>query len=111
MPAGEQYELKFMSINIDGLSTAKLNDNDFLCFIDRYDIISIQETFMLTNDIPSNIFSSFMSPFFSPATKLDEMGRCSGGVIVLVKKTLIYIIICFVCLSVCVFVCLSVCAT
>ena len=78
-----------MSINIDGLSTAKLNDNDFLCFIDRYDIISIQETFMLTNDIPSNIFSSFMSPFFSPATKLDEMGRCSGGVIVLVKKTLI----------------------
>ena len=76
-----------MSLNVDGLST-KLHDQDLLNFIDKYDIVTLQETFMLNNDIPSNIFTPFMDPFFSPATKLSHQGRCSGGVVVLVKKKL-----------------------
>ena len=76
-----------MSLNIEGL-IGKLSDNELISFIDNFDIITLQETFMLKNDIPTDVFTPFMSPFFSPATKLSHQGRCSGGVIVLVKKAL-----------------------
>ena len=43
---------------------------------------------MLNNEIDANVFSDFMTPFFSPGFKLSKQGRCSGGVVVLVKKYL-----------------------
>ena len=43
---------------------------------------------MLNNEIDANVFSDFMTPFFSPGFKLSKQGRCSGGVVVLVKKSL-----------------------
>ena len=82
-----QLFLKLLSLNVDGI-TSKLADNDFLEFIERFDIISFQETFMEKNIIPNNLFTSFIKPLFSPAIKLSYQGRCSGGVIVLVKKYL-----------------------
>lgn len=45
---------------------------------------------MEENTIPTDTFPLF-DTFFSPAKKLSAHGRCSGGVIVLVKKTLSHI--------------------
>ena len=83
----ELFDLKLLSLNVDGI-TSKLSDYDFLEFIENFDIISLQETFMEKNIIPNDLFTSFIKPFFSPASKLSYQGRCSGGVIVLVKKYL-----------------------
>ena len=80
-------DIKFCSFNIGGL-VKKLEDSEFLNFIDKFDVISLQETFMPKNNIPHNSLSSFLPPFFSPAFKLSSHGRCSGGVIVLVKSYL-----------------------
>ena len=76
--------LLFCSFNVEGL-LKKIEDSSFLDFVNRYDVISLQETFMLQNTLPADIFSNFIA-FFSPAFKLSAHGRCSGGVIVLVKK-------------------------
>ena len=80
-------DLKFCTLNVGGLRK-KLDDTDFLQFLNDFDIVSLQETFMLNNDLLQDSFTDFMPPFFSPATKLSSQGRCSGGVIVLVKQNL-----------------------
>ena len=67
---------------------SKIDDFSFMNFIDLFDIVCFQETFMLENVLPSNAFLSFKN-YFSPAIKLTKRGRCSGGVIVLVKNKLI----------------------
>ena len=66
----------------------KLHDDEFIDFLSDFDVVSLQETFMINNDLPPNVFPSFMSPFFSPALKISSHGRGSGGVIVLVKQNL-----------------------
>ena len=43
---------------------------------------------MKKNTIPGHIFSSFKI-LFSPALKLSDHGRCSGGVVVLIKRSII----------------------
>ena len=43
---------------------------------------------MSTNEIPAYLFNSFCKPFFSKAFKLTTRGRCSGGVVVLIKHSL-----------------------
>ena len=80
-------DVKFYSFNIGGL-VKKLEDSELLNFIDKFDVINLQETFMSSNNIPTSSLSSFLPPFFSPAFRLSSHGRCSGGVIVLVKSYL-----------------------
>lgn len=43
---------------------------------------------MSTNEIPAYLFNSFCKPFFSQAFRLTTRGRCSGGVVVLIKHSL-----------------------
>ena len=75
-----------MCYNIDGLLN-KLDDLDFLCFINTLDFICLCETFVTSlEELPRNIFSNF-NIFFSPAIKLTGYGRPSGGVIVLIKSS------------------------
>ena len=85
---GCSLKFKCISYNIDGLAN-KLLDNSFLEFLEDFDIICLVETFMANNDLPKHLFSSFCKPaFFSKAFRLSTYGRCSGGVIVLIKQTL-----------------------
>ena len=79
--------MKCVCYNIDGLAS-KLLDNSFLNFLEKFDIICLVETFMCTNEIPAYLFNSFCKPFFSKAFKLSTHGRCSGGVVVLIKHSL-----------------------
>ena len=80
-------KFNFLTYNIDGL-LSKMCDSTFLNFVNDYDIVCLVETFMPENTLPQKIFPSF-KVFFTPAFKLSKQGRCSGGVIVLVKKTFV----------------------
>ena len=80
-------QLSIVCYNVDGLLN-KLNDTDFLKFIDSQDVICFCETFITTLDeLPKNIFSSFYK-YFAPAVQLRNGGRASGGVLVLCKSSL-----------------------
>ena len=81
-------KLSFCSFNIEGL-LKKLDDPSFLDFVNRFDVISLQETFMIEKVIPKDVFGNFSTHYFSPASKLSAHGRCSGGVVVFVKKFLV----------------------
>ena len=76
--------LKIMSYNIDGLLT-KLQDFDFINFIESYDVVCLLETYMCDNVLPKHMFKSFLPVFFYPANLSSGYGRNSGGIIVLVK--------------------------
>ena len=77
--------LNIVSYNVDGLFS-KLNDLDFLSFIEQFDCVCLLETFMIDNIIPNNIFRQFLPAFFYPAIASSSgQGRASGGIVVLVK--------------------------
>ena len=76
--------ISFLSYNIEGL-LQKLSNNDFTCFINSIDIVCLVETFL--NFDLKQVFNDF-ELFQAPARKLSWKGRCSGGVIVMVKKKL-----------------------
>ena len=76
--------LKIISYNVDGLFT-KLQDFDFINFLESYDIVCLLETYMCDNVIPNNMFKSFLPVYFYPANLSSGYGRNSGGIIVLVK--------------------------
>ena len=42
---GSSYFLKFLSYNLEGLSS-KINNNEFLSHINKYDFITLVETWM-----------------------------------------------------------------
>ena len=73
-----------LSQNIDGLFS-KISDLDFLNFVEKFDVVCFLETFMVENNLPKNVFTSFLPPFFYPAKRSIAQGRASGGIIVLVK--------------------------
>ena len=75
----ESY-LSIVCLNIEGL-LSKLNDVDFLRFIHTLDFLTKLEA------LPKNVFSSF-DMYFSPAIKLTEGGRPSGGTLVLIRSSL-----------------------
>ena len=79
-------KLNILSLNVDGL-LGKLQDNDFILFLNSFDIVCLQETFMTNDSLPPHMFSSF-TKFFAPAHKLSTQGRCSGGVMLLIKSSL-----------------------
>ena len=77
--------MKIVSYNIDGITT-KLYDNDFISFLHSYDIVCLVETFLLSIDsLPHDLFSTYHK-YIAPAHKLTGQGRCSGGVLVFIKK-------------------------
>ena len=79
--------LNITSFNVDGLMS-KVYDPCFLSFLKEFDIICLLETFVYDYDLlPVHIFSPF-TIYFCPALKLTRHGRCSGGVLILVKNTI-----------------------
>ena len=76
--------ISFLSYNICGLR-AKINDADFISYVNKFDFVCLLETFV--EDLKTNVFYNFIH-FVSPAVKLSRAGRRSGGVLLLIKKSL-----------------------
>ena len=64
---------------------SKINDADFISFVNKFDFVCLLETFV--DDLKTNVFYSCIH-FVSPAVKLSRAGRRSGGVLLLIKKSL-----------------------
>ena len=67
--------------NVHGLNEHKSEDEDFLSYVNRYDIVGFAETL---NDTPRNL-PSFPPPLIIKATKRKRRGRPSGGIAVYCK--------------------------
>ena len=80
----DENKLNIISFNVAGL-ISKLDDNDFVQFLENFDIVCLLETIMINNTIPKTMFNSFLPAFFYPATKSTGQGRNAGGIVVLVK--------------------------
>ena len=81
---GSSYFLKFLSYNVEGLPS-KINNNEFLSHINKYDFVTLVETWMPdgeTLNIPG--FYSFSKG----RPKHRKAKRFSAGISVLVKKSL-----------------------
>ena len=74
--------VSFLSYNIDGFAS-KTQDADFVHFVNKFDFVGLLETFV--SDVKTNVFSNYVM-YVTPAIKLSNIGRKSGGVIVMVKK-------------------------
>ena len=81
-------QLSILSYNVEGI-VSKLCDPDFVTFVSQYDIVCFLETFV--DVFTSTLFSSFTS-FVAPAKKLSQRGRKSGGVIVLIRNSLMHFV-------------------
>ena len=66
---------------------SKFYDNSFFKNLEDFDIVCLLETFIDTDVLPNDLSPSFIR-YFSPALKLSTYGRCSGGAVVFVKKSL-----------------------
>ena len=75
-----------MCWNVNGLST-KLTDPDFLHFVSSFDICCLTETFTFPGFDFSVCFDNYVV-LHSPAVKLSQHGRCSGGTVLMFKKSL-----------------------
>ena len=82
----DSQKVSFLSWNVDGLRN-KLHDPDFLKYVSRFDIVCLVETFLQKPFLAPDILSDFVC-FSTPAVKLSHHGRCSGGVVVMVRKSL-----------------------
>ena len=78
--------IKFLNWNSEGL-LEKLNLDGFCDFINSFDIIGLGETFTYLNFDFSIKFKDFEA-VHCPAEQFSHMGRPSGGLVLLVKKTL-----------------------
>ena len=78
--------LKIGCHNVEGLSK-KLCEDDYVDFIHKHDIFCLQETFTHDNFDFSLLFNEY-EHFHKPGVKLKEKGRRSGGIVVLIKKTI-----------------------
>lgn len=75
-------EFAFLSYNVEGI-TSKLKDTNFVSFIQKFDFVTLVETFV--ESFTSTQFPDFTS-FVAPAKKLSKKGRRSGGIIILIKN-------------------------
>ena len=75
-----------LSWNVNGL-LSKLDDDDFIDYLDVFDICILTETFMLQSSL-NNLPLNNVVTHLKPAIKLSRQGRNSGGIICLIKKTL-----------------------
>ena len=65
-----------------------MTDVSFMKYIDTFEIVCLLETFVADFDDVKNSFPNFKL-YFSKALKISNLhGRCSGGVVVLVKKSI-----------------------
>ena len=80
--ASNVKSLSFLHWNVNGL-LSKIQDSDFMSYLCTFDFVCIVETFV--EEIQSNVFVGY-NVFCKPAVKFTRQGRCSGGVICLVKN-------------------------
>ena len=71
---------------MNGLST-KVAEEGFLDYLHKFDICCLIETFTTQNFDFTKCFSEHVI-LHSPGVKLSGMGRCCGGVAVILKKTI-----------------------
>ena len=77
--------LSIVSWNIDGLPS-KFAEPGFLDYVTSFDVCCLLETFT-SEEFDFSVHFSDYHVFHSPALKLSLRGRRSGGILVLVKKT------------------------
>ena len=80
----EKSCLSIVNWNVNGL-LIRMTDPDFCDYLLSFDICILTETFTLPTFDFNMIFSEYVC-FHSPAEKLSKMGRCSGGVVICIKK-------------------------
>lgn len=78
--------LSCLSWNIEGL-LEKINTDDFLDFIKKFDFVILGETFTLPTFNFDIKFPEFIH-LHSPAKKFTRLGRPSGGLVLLLRKEL-----------------------
>ena len=79
-----------MTYNVENLLT-KLVDPSFVDYISKFDFACMTETFVDDLFDYSSIFMDHVK-FFAPAKKLDRLGRNSGGVLVLVRRSFSHLV-------------------
>jgi len=77
-------DFTFLCWNVEGV-ISKLNYPDFISYVERFPFVCLTESFI--EYAPDNVFPNF-DLFISPAKKLSNKGRRSGGVLCLVRKEL-----------------------
>jgi hypothetical protein len=75
--------VRILNWNVEGLMS-KICEADFMQYIYQFDILCFTETF-LEKSKSLDCFPDYLQ-FISPATKLTQQGRSSGGVVILVKR-------------------------
>ena len=76
--------LSFLLWNVDGLHS-KIADGDFKRYVEQFDFACLVETFAENSYDLTRHFTGY-DKYVSPAVKLSHHGRCSGGVLLLVRK-------------------------
>ena len=84
--AGSQQSIKILSWNLEGMFE-KLNLDGVCDYIRTFEVACIGETFTYPNFDLNIKFSDYVH-LHCPATKYNRLGRPSGGLVVLIKKTL-----------------------
>lgn len=77
--------MNLLTWNINGI-LSKLEDPDFLPYIRKFEFVVLVETFV--EFIDTTVFDGYRC-FISPAIKLSDRGRRSGGIICLVKESVL----------------------
>ena len=84
---GEAYTnhslFRILNVNIGGLA-AKLVSNDFIDYLNTFDLLCQTETFV-DEGFEISALKEFIF-FIAPAKKLSRQGRRSGGVVVCIRK-------------------------
>ena len=79
-------QIKILTWNIAGL-LGRLLDGEVVAFLKKFDIVCLQETFLLYDFNTCFKFPNYRA-IQSTASKLSKSGRPSGGILVLYKKEL-----------------------
>ena len=66
---------------------SKLSDADWMAYVERFDFVTLTETFIDENFDLSHVFTDYFK-FIFPAVKLSHQGRRSGGILVVVRKNM-----------------------
>ena len=76
--------------NIEGLMS-KLEDPEFISYLKAFSFVCLTETFVSKEDTSNldNIFNDYTC-FAAPAKKLSKYGRCSGGVLYLIRTNILH---------------------
>jgi hypothetical protein len=68
--------------NVQGLNNGKLNDPDFVSYVDSFDVISFVE--ILKSESPGGL-PGFSTPFVVKPSRRKGRGRPSGGIAIYIK--------------------------